>query len=103
MPLPSLVKIPEEVVNVMMPDRCRVRAVGRQVAVTIRHLVPISDLRGQPGSFVLVLRKFLLGLSSLRRGRGIGEDFCCARSSQEGPRRHMIASCALRPTPFSRP
>jgi len=63
-------------------------AVGRQVAaVTIRHLVQVSDLRGQPGSFVLVLRQFLLGLSSLRRGRGIGENFCYARCSQEGPRR----------------
>jgi hypothetical protein len=49
-------------------------AVGRQVVVAIRHLVRVADLRGEPGSFVLVLRQFLLGLSSLRRGRGIGEN-----------------------------
>jgi len=104
LPLPSLVKIPEEVVAECHEARqVPGAAVGRQVAVTIRHLVRVSDLRGQPGIFVLVLRQFLLGLSSLRRGRGIGENFCCARCSQEGPRRHMIASCALSPTPFSRP
>lgn len=49
-------------------------AIGREIAATIRHLVQIADLRGQPGSFQLVLRQLLLDLGSLRRARGMGKN-----------------------------
>jgi hypothetical protein len=62
LPLPGLVKFPQKAVAECQEARLVPgAAVERQVAVTIRHLVRVSDLRGQTRSFVLVLRK--------RRGR----------------------------------